>query len=203
MTEEPNASESTTATTDSPSPDASSSTKAGKPKVAAKRPARQAPVITSGSTENAPKWASGLNLVITALISVMLVLGLENLGGGIGEILSSKADTARIESLTTAQMLQSMQSANITLQQRVLQLESDLRKLQQENQELRTVLKYEKGIVLTAVPTSPAIQTDLMTPVPIALPTDTPDAIHEFENLMTPPSTEMPIEATTTVTNTQ
>ena len=164
------------------------------------RPAKQAPIITQPGNENAPKWALGMTAIFSSLISLLLVLGMESIGGGLGDILSSRADSTRIESLTTAQMLQSMQASNVVLQQRVLQLESDLRRLDQENQELRTILKYEHGIVVTAVATTePVIDTPLP-PVDIALPTDTPNAVREFEEMMTP-SPLPSIVATETITN--
>ena len=157
------------------------------------KPVRQPPRVggvklPQADTDGAPKWALGLNTVITALISVMLVLGLEGIGNGISEMMQGTADVARVESLTTAQLLQAVQSSNVTLQNQLLEVENENRRLKEENQELRTILKYEVGIVVTpAVEGEPTLSL-LPTPAAITFPTATPNAVEQFEEALTTPT---------------
>lgn len=157
------------------------------------KPMRQVPKVggvklPQVDTEGAPKWAQGVNILITSFISIMLVLGLEGIGDGIAERMRGSADAARVESLTTAQLLQAVQSSNVTLQNQLLEVENENRRLKEENQELRTILKYEVGILVTpAVEGEPTLSL-IPTPAAITFPTATPNAVEQFEEALTTPT---------------
>lgn len=151
------------------------------------RPVRPVPKIGNVrlpqiDSENSPKWAVGIAAIISSILSIMLVLGLESVGAGIGEIMQSNADSTRIESLTTAQMLQSMQNSNVVLQNQLLIVQEENRRLKEEARELRTILKYEAGVIVTPAISGEPTLSLLPTSESITLPTKTPDAVELFEN---------------------